>query len=579
MRIFGTDEPVPPAVELRAGPLRTTLQAGRLGAVFVDGHEVWHGVHFLLRDPHWRTPALQLHEARHEVVDDGWRVVVEGHFDVEPEVTLLITIEGHDDGTLVISAQAQAKGDIEVNRLGLCLLHPLAAAGRAVELRHDDGRVSRSTFPQLIPAWPPFTAISAMRHEYAHAAWASAEFDGDAFELEDQRNNADASFKTYSRSNFMPRPYRLRAGEVVQQQLRLRVESRPRKARALPTTALRWSAPQASGAAPMRIGVEVGRSDLAHANECAESLATMRPDHLHVSVSALDHVPGAALDAQALKRLLSAAEAGLRLDVLDMTAENARATLERLRDALRDAAVAPADIAVFPTTPETVAAARVAFPEARIGGGTPDFFVQLNRLERLPVLDFLSFTICPIVHAADDATVMRGHGSVQGMLDTLRARFGEVPVHLGPSRIAARRSPLGDLAVSDGRRRVPLAGVDPRDAADFGASWMAAHIAAAAQAGVQATTVSLRGSRDWHSPAGQWLARLGRRSRSHGLLVHRLAESHAVVALRFIVAEGVEDWLSNASGESSEVEFEPGGRMTLAPYALVRVPASSAAGE
>ena len=36
--------------ELRAGALRTTLVDGRLGGVVLDGHEVWHGIHFLLRD-------------------------------------------------------------------------------------------------------------------------------------------------------------------------------------------------------------------------------------------------------------------------------------------------------------------------------------------------------------------------------------------------------------------------------------------------------------------------------------------------------------------------------------------------
>ncbi len=209
--------------------LHTALCAGRLtwvlgGAGLSSGTELWHGVHFLLRDAHWRTPALCLAEPVHEVLGDGWRVSLTGQFDTADPVALRICIEGHADGSLSVTGWAQPIADIDINRLGLCLLHPLSAAGQPLEVTHDDGRISRSSFPTLIPAWPPFTAIRALRHELKPGQWACAEFEGDSFELEDQRSNADASFKTYSRTNFMPRPYRLRAGEEVRQRVRLWVD-------------------------------------------------------------------------------------------------------------------------------------------------------------------------------------------------------------------------------------------------------------------------------------------------------------------------------------------------------------------
>ena len=522
------------ALQLRAGALRTTLHEGRLGPVFVDGHEAWHGVHFLLRDAHWRTPALVLAAPRTEVRAGGWRVIVDGHFDVEPRVPLRLTLDGGHDGTLCITGEAWPGADIEVNRLGLCLLHPLDLAGRELEVTHDDGRLTRSSFPVLIPAWPPFTAIRALRHPVAPGCHAVAEFEGDSFEFEDQRNNADASFKTYSRSNFMPRPYRLREGEPVRQQLRLRVEGR--------ATAAPPPAAAADTALPLpdvsSIGVEVTLDELANAGAAVACAAALRPDHLHLVLSARQPWP----DLRALAAVLAAGGSALRLDLVDVAPAAAVPTLHALADALRVAAVTPADVAVFPSTPESVAAARAALPGCRIGGGTPDFFVQLNRAEGLPALDFLAFSVCPIVHAADNATLVEGRRSLHGMAQTLQHRHPGVPVQLGPSRIAARRSPLGELAPSDGTRAVPLAGHDPRERGTFGAAWAAAHIAAALHAGARAVTVANLSLCGGGSPVGELLAAAGRRRRAGGLLALCAGAGSAPHRLRIAGTDGWRDW-------------------------------------
>ena len=570
----------PAALALHAGVLSTTLRAGRLTRVLVAGHEVWHGVHFLLRDVHWRTPALCLGEPRHEALaSGGWRVVVLGAFDVVPSVALRIEIvgdgdgDGDGDGALTISAEARASGAIEVNRLGLCLLHPLAAAGRAVEVMHTDGRMTRSTFPTLIPPWPPFSDIRTLRHEFAPAAWASAEFDGEAFEFEDQRNNADASFKTYARSNFMPRPFALRAGEVLRQQLRLRVEGVPPPAPPTP----RWSQ-SATTTTPrddMQLGLELTRADLAAWAASAERAAALRPDHLHLALSALSASSASSalsadepeIDAQALAQVLTAAGARLRLDLLELPAVNPAAAIERIYARLAHAGVAPADVAVFPTTHEAVTAARRCFARARIGGGTPDFFVQLNRQDRLPTLDFLSFTICPIVHSADDETVMQSHRSLAAMLDTLRARHPGVAVQVGPSGIAARRSPLGALAESDGRRCVPLAATDPRESTQFGAAWIVAHIATAMAAGAQAVTVGSLATCRVDSPVGELWARLGRRLRSAGLRTLPAPLHAPWVAMRLSEPTGAHDLVVNLGAQP--IDLDDGYRGVLPPHSML----------
>lgn len=499
---------------LEAGSLRTTFDGGGLGAVTVQGHAVWHGVHFLLRDRHWRTPLAHWRAPELErLAGGGWRLSASGTVQGWPQVALEVCVEAaaSDEATITFTGQARVLADIEVNRLGLCLLHPLAAAGRAVQVRHDDGRVSCSTFPELISPWPPFTAIRCLRHEVAAGWIGCAEFDGESFELEDQRNNADASYKTYSRSNFMPRPYGLQAGTVVRHSVRLgvaqgRIDVAAAGGADAAERAERGAArPRAAGA--MRVGIEIQPEDLERVHERAAWLGGCHVDHLHLA----HLVPADPLNATALAQLLHAAGATLRLDLLEIKPEQAHLTLPTIAAGLRAAGVVPSAVAVFPTTAAAVSAARRAFPGAHVGGGTADFFVQLNRAERLPPLDFLSFTVCPIVHQADDATVNDSHLSLNGMLRTLAVRHPGMPVHLGPSLIAARRSPLGELAApAQGDERIALARSDARDATAFGAAWAAAHLAAAQAAGAAAATTS----RLAHCAPGSPMARmLGARRR------------------------------------------------------------------
>ena len=51
--------------------------------------------------------------------------------------------------------------------------------------------------------------------------------EGDTFEMEDQRNWTDASYKTYVRPLALPWPYTLAKGTVIEQAVRLSVHGTP----------------------------------------------------------------------------------------------------------------------------------------------------------------------------------------------------------------------------------------------------------------------------------------------------------------------------------------------------------------
>jgi hypothetical protein len=234
-----------------------------------------------------------------------------------------------------------------------------------------------------------------------------------------------------------------------------------------------------------KIGIEIFPHDAGSDEATREALRTLRPAHLHLAIS--DNID--LVNWTGIGDLVEAAGSQLRLDIAIADDAALRNSLVALSAALRDENLVPESVAIFPSEQLFVDTARSAFPGALIGGGTPHFFVQLNRLERLGDVDFATFTTCPLVHGADDHSVMLSLQSLSSMIETLRARVPRLPIRVGPSGIAARQSPLGRQPESDGSRRIALAAIDPRTRGLFGAAWTLGYIASFAAANVDAITI------------------------------------------------------------------------------------------
>lgn len=557
--LYGTDEVIEDAIELRAGPLRMNLHHGKLWNVRLGEVEVWHGLGFVYRDVDWGTPESVIDHMESAVSEDRFSIRCRGHFPTLPApLPFQVEIEGRGDGHIRFVAEATPSADVLTNRTGLCLMHPMSVGGSRVAVEHIDGRESHSTFPTLVPEWPPFMLVRGIRHEYAPDHWARCEFEGDVFEVEDQRNNSDASFKTYSRSNLMPRPYFLRAGATVRQSAELWAEGRnsaPAPVRVRPVTVR-----VGSGLQPLpKLGLEILPGEVRLGNAALDALRSLRASHLHLCIEG----DASKVDWDGVGSLLHDTAAGLRIDLLLSDVAQAPMALDALQAQLIAAGIVAEAIAVFPSEQRCVDAARERFPHTRIGGGTPQFFVQLHRAERLGGMDFLSFTTSAIVHGTRDEEVMLTLQSLPSLIDTLRAKHA-MPIRVGPSSIGARSSPLGRQPESDGSRRVALARQDPRCRGLFGAAWTLGYVAQFAKAGVESLTLmSLTG----HSgvladglaatlvryPAYFVLQRLCGDSRMHSVSVSQPARIAALALRRDSQTELL---VANLTAESVEIELE-----------------------
>lgn len=510
--LFGTRVPEPPVQILRAGRLSAQLVGGGLRGIAFDGIEVLRAIAFVVRDRDWGTysPAiadLTVEEGADEI-SVSYRALCEGPASSLLSISVLITLGAQ--GRLVFRAVAETPTGFETNRCGFCVLHPiLGLAGRPVTVEHVDGGLQNADMPYLIEPWQPFQDIRALTHQVAAGVMAQCRMEGDTFEMEDQRNWSDASYKTYVRPLALPWPYEISKGETVSQAVTLTVtdtrgEMLPAESHDTGPVHLTWGedlgplpqiglvvTPEEAGAVRSALSAygAFGAKDLLlHFDPTAghgpaeikafAALSTVFPGTMTLEIVLPCKGP-LAEELTAIARLV--ADAGLRLDAVMVS------------PAVDRQSTPPGS--QWPDCPpleEVYAAARAAFPGIRLGGGMLSYFTELNR-KRVPAepLDFVSHATNPIVHAADDLSVMQTLEALPFIWTSLRAVYGQKPYRVGPSTLAMRQNPYGSRTMDNPNgERTAMANRDPRHNGLFGAAFATGYAAAYAPAGLEQLTLT-----------------------------------------------------------------------------------------
>lgn len=508
--LFGTLSREDQGRRLGAGALEATLKDGNLATIRYLGHEVLRAIAFLVRDRDWGTCAPAISDLVIDEADDHFRLTYTAVFTAPTGacLTAATRIEGWADGRLDFVARCRADADFETARAGFTVLHPLAGiVGQPVDVLHSDGTLEHGRWPDRIEPWQPFKDIRAITHRAAPGLAVETRFAGDVFEMEDQRNWTDASYKTYVRPLALPWPYRLAAGEVFEQGVSLRLDVAATAAPAVIRSAALRLARQSTAVTLPTIGIGL-RPECAASDAAALPLLATLPAGL--LIGHFDPLAGHGVDdLAAYARLKRAAGRPLTLELALPCQQPFADELAALAADCRAAGLAPDSLFVCPSvdrqsTPpgsrwpdcpplaDVYTAARAAFPSARLGGGMMSYFTEINR-KRVPAegLDYISHTTNPIVHAADDLSVMRTFEALADVVRSVRAIYPDKPYRIGPSTIAMRQNPYGAATKDNpGGGRQPMANADPRHNGEFGAAWALAYAATVAPAGLEALTLS-----------------------------------------------------------------------------------------
>jgi hypothetical protein len=508
--LYGTNEPEPESRELTAGLLTVTLQDGNLRTIRFMGHEVLRAVSFLVRDKDWGTCRAELTDLSIEADQQEFSVRYRARY-VAPSGANLdcrMHIAGSAGGTLVFAAEGLSDADFETARAGFTILHPLnGVAGKPVTVEHSDGSIEQSHWPELIDPWQPFMDMKAITHTVAEGISAETRFEGDVFEMEDQRNWTDGSYKTYVRPLALPWPYMVRKGEPLRQQVIVDIRAAAEAIGVAANDEPIHLTINPTGITLPQIGI--GLRPECRAGELA-AVDVLKASGIRHLIAHFDPIAGHGIEAlkgYAELAKISGLKVTLELAVpcvrpFDMEMGDIAEMVKQAGLALDTLFVSPSvdrqstppgsEWPDCPPLDDIYAAGRQAFPGVRLGGGMLSYFTELNR-KRVPgdLIDYISHCTNPIVHAADDLSVMQTFEALHYVVRSVRAIYGDLPYRIGPSTIAMRQNPYGSATKDNpALSRIPMANADPRHNGRFGAAWTLAYAATVAEAGLEVLTLS-----------------------------------------------------------------------------------------
>jgi hypothetical protein len=554
---------------LRAGALTAVLDGVDLRFIRWGDVEIARRVYVGVRALDWSTVLPEVLEVEVDERNDGFRVQSRcRHVDGPIGFVWNGNMAGTSDGVLTYEMDGEAETDFEYAKVGVCIHHPLTTVGRRYRGETPAGAVAghfaAAIAPQIhvgevdLPIFPPVLSLAIAQSD---AVSIEVSFAGERFELEDQRNWSDASFKSYSLPADLGYRFRASAGEHIRDVIQITAHGD------VP------SAPSSmDGAIVLELGATTGKglppiglrfSGTPAEPEELELLRAARPAHLRSDV----HLGCQGWPEELGRAGSEALRIGCPLELAVFLADDPERELAALATelpALRSAVARVIVVHEFEeaTRPVWLAAARGqlggALPGASFFGGTSANFNELNRnRECVAGADGLAYPVNPQVHAFDDLSLMENIAGQPEALTTLRT-FASLPVAVSPIAL-----------------RLPSTFTDPRHRTQFAAAWMLASVAALSRGGADSLTYfETTGPRGIINggpyPVHGVLA--GLRGWPDGELVGlRVSDELAVAGLGLQIGEKTVLALANLTHEPLEVEVRSAdGRMSndhhLQPY-------------
>ena len=485
IRLVGRTELAPSSVAVEVGRISLEIEDRSLRNVRIDGFEVISRLYVGIRDPVWDTLVGELVESDLHQDDDVVTYTCRSVHQVgDIDFSWQGTARAHADGTLEFVMDGVSGGEFDYARIGINLLSPGGFGGLPYRVKTELG-YHGAVLPEaeIAPqAWMdgefyamtlPFSELSV----FPPGGELRFTFEGDLFEIEDQRNWTDATFKTYSTPMSLGMRH-AQPGDMIRQRLvvtppfALRAPRRARGDRTALTAD--WNG---EVSAPS-LGLCHTLADRSLSPHEADILRPLALAHLRVELPGIDassiaDAKRAALDARELN-------AGVEL-ALHLAGAPSQAELDTLRgavDVLPIVRLLVFETGQFVTPGELTERVRDALAgSVPVYGGTDLNFADVNRDRPDPATcDGVAFGINAQVHSFDERSVVETLAVQGAVVRAARATFAAATsLAVSPVTMRPRFNPdAPDQLLADSG--LPYA-VDPRQSSLFCAAWTVGSLA------------------------------------------------------------------------------------------------------
>jgi D-apionolactonase len=481
-------------IVLKAGCLSMIYENGSLRNISDGRNELIRMIYSAVRDPHWLTVNPEITGEIIEVLSDSFSIEYKCIYKAGAiSFSALYKIEGRADNTISFSMEGKALGAFEKNRIGFCLLHPVeGCAGEECIITHSSGDDETMQFPLFITPHQPFRDIKSMRWKI-NSTVCLADFYGDVFETEDQRNWTDASFKTYCTPLEQPFPVKIAKGTMIKQRIEIKAEH------CLPDDNM------SDSFAVIKLDTErlldlpvfgIGRSSRSEPLTEKEAGIIRQISFNHYRVEFFLFSPEWKINAGIA--LNEASLLNYSLELVLFFGGNIFKETDEIIDWLTENKPEIFSITLFNKTAHTTSIQlqeeiaplfRRTFPGVKIAFGTNANFAQLNRNKTVSVYnDLLSYSIHPQEHASDNATLVENLQAQASTVESAKHFAGEKEIWISPVNIQRRfNANIQNFDAPQFSNMFP-AQADSRIMSIFGASWTAGSIKYLSESGVKGIT-------------------------------------------------------------------------------------------
>lgn len=480
---FGKSNLFQPPQTLSFGDFQVAIREGELLYFRYQEEELIRRIYVAVRDRNWNTAPNYISITHFSKNDQGFSVSFsavsqKNEIDFRWQGTITGESREYHKGRLIFSMEGEAQSDFYKNRIGICVLLPASFAGKKVACYkhpHFGGYVEKKRLPDNIAPHQPLLDFFQLEIEIAPLSKLLLTFEGDVFEMEDQRNWSDASFKIYSTPLRYPFPALIRRGERITQRVTIVFETKR-----TPLTSFK-----AEQRAPCRIFVVDSASinrlpslgcNLNEGMEYFDSgakqiLYTLKPSHLRVDVDTSLPLKN---EEEKIHQATTIAQA-TNIPLWFALAVTNPQELERLFDMLpweiTHRVLLSRNRPPWDTPNELVEEAQKLMKKrglsCLLGGGTKGWFAEFNRRPPLSKgIDFVFFSVSPQVHAFDNETLIENL-TTQEILCRCAQQISKLPVVLSPITLSVHFNPS---ATEWEKRYVPPL-PDPRQWGLFGMLW------------------------------------------------------------------------------------------------------------
>ncbi|HLN73115.1 MAG TPA: hypothetical protein VK205_07450 [Prolixibacteraceae bacterium] len=476
---------------LKAGLLEMIYEKGSIRRISIGNTEIVRMIYSAVRDRNWGTIEPVILDQKIELDNTSFDISLQVAYKADPIHFIADYHIKGGDNTILFEMNGTALSDFLKNRIGFCILHPIReCVGKTATVIHSEGNTSEFIFPEVISPYQPVKNIQSMSWEPQPGITARIDMKGDIFEMEDQRNWTDASYKTYCTPLELPFPALIKKGETVSQVIELTVETTG----ILPQTSseLSFTWDQSKTIPFPSLGTSVSSREERLTSSEINLLEKLPLKHLRVEIQ----MANIQFITAAEKAIDESERLGWPLFIVLYLSDNYQEEYIRFNILFKPykdkvgwiLPVGPNHLPL-PAFDDLYPQIKNDFPQTMVGTGVNAYFAELNRARpSIKKADFVSFTISPQVHAFDNASLIENLEAQGEVIHSAKSLFPHKPIFVSPVSLRQRFNVVATAAEpSPLPGQLPLS-VDIRQRTNFAALWTLGSLKYLSQAGAQLIT-------------------------------------------------------------------------------------------